>query len=154
LPDLSTIALTAGLIISGATGAQIIGTPEAWPRTIGAFGQRVADQTGFYLVQTSTYRLVTNEFRWSADTTMCARNELVRCSFVRTFTAFDRNGVRRANAPLLSSILVATGVSVAWRPERKDADKALAFVATRLGIAFSGYVAERILVDWWRGRND
>jgi hypothetical protein len=50
--------------------------------------------------------------------------------------------------------MAATGVSVAWRPERKDTDKTLAFVATRLGLAFSGYVAERILVDWWRARND
>lgn len=154
MPDIASIALTAGLVIAGATGAQIVGTPEAWPRTLGAFGQRVADQTGFYLVQTSTYRVVTNEFGWAADTTRCNTSELVRCSFVRTFTAFDRNGVRRANVPLLSSILAATGVSVAWRPERKDNEKALAFVATRLGLAFGGYVAERMLVDWWRGRND
>lgn len=154
MPDLASIALTAGLVVAGATGAQIVGSPEAWPRTIGAFGQRVADQTGFYVVQTSTYRVITNGFGWSADTTPCATSELVRCSFVRTFTAFDRNGVRRANVPLLTSIMAATGVSVAWRPERKDADKTLTFVATRLGLAFGGYVAERILVDWWRARND
>jgi hypothetical protein len=154
VPDFAAIALTAGLVVAGATGAQIVGSPEAWPRTIGAFGQRVADQTGFYVVQTSTYRVVTAGFGWQADTARCGTSELVRCSVVRTFTAFDRNGVRRANVPLLTSIVAATGVSVAWRPERKDPNKTLAFVATRLGIAFGGYVAERMLVDWWRARND
>lgn len=154
MPDVAAIALTAGLIVAGATGAQLVGSPDAWPRTIGAFGQRVADQTGFYVVQTSTYRVITNGFGWTADTAPCPPHALVRCSVARTFTAFDRNGVRRANVPLLASIATATGVSVAWRPERKDADKTLAFVATRLGIALGGYVAERMLVDWWRARND
>ena len=153
MPDLSTLALTAGLIVAGASGAQLVKSPEAWPRTVGAFGQRLADQTGFYIVQTGSYALLTRATGYRADTEACPRRERLGCAVVRTFTAYDRNGVRRLNTPLMTSIALGTGVSLAWRPERQDPDKALAFVGTRLGIVVGGYVAERVFVDWWKSRN-
>jgi hypothetical protein len=79
---------------------------------------------------------------------------VVRCAFTVTFTAFDHAGRRRVNVPLVASLLVGTGASLLWRPERRDADAAWAFVGTRLGILSGGYVMERLVVDWWarRGR--
>ncbi|HZF67498.1 MAG TPA: hypothetical protein VEZ47_05645, partial [Gemmatirosa sp.] len=53
---LAGAAATGGLILLGAAGAQALRTPTAWPRTAGGFGRRVADQTGFYLVQTGAQR--------------------------------------------------------------------------------------------------
>lgn len=153
MPDLSTLALTAGLIVAGASGAQLVKSPEAWPRTVGAFGQRLADQTGFYIVQTGSNRLAMRALGWQADTARCPRAELLACAAKRTFTALDRDGHRRLHTPLIASIALGTGASVAWRPERSNNADTWAFVGTRLGIVFAGYVAERVLVDWWRGRN-
>lgn len=147
-------ALTAAMIVAGASGAQIIKSPESWPRTVGGFGQRVADQTGFYVVQTTTFRAMESLLDHRPDAVLCPRSTLLRCSFVATFTAFDRAGRRRTNWPLITSVVAGTGVSLAWRPERKDDAKALGFIGTRLAIGFGGYVAERFVVDWWaqRGR--
>ena len=145
-------ALTAAMILAGATGAQLIKTPEAWPRTVGAFGQRVADQTGFYVVQTVSFRALESVLDHRPDAVMCPRSRLLRCSFVATFTAFDRQGARRTNWPMITSIVAGTGASLAWRPERKDNAKAWGFVATRLGVVFGGYVVERYVVDWWAQR--
>ena len=147
-------ALTGGAILLGASGAQLIKTPEAWPRTIGGYGSRVADQTGFYVVKTATYSGVASLLDYRPDAVLCPKSTLLRCSFVSTFTAFDRTGQRRANWPMISSILVGTGASLAWRPEREDNGKAWGFVATRLGIVFGGYVVERFVVDWWAQRDD
>lgn len=145
-------ALTAGMILAGASGAQIIRTPDAWPRTVGGFGQRVADQTGFYVVQTVTFRAVESVLDYRPDAVLCPKSRLLKCSFVSTFTAFDRVGRRRTNWPMITSIVAGTGASLAWRPERKDNAKAWGFVATRLGIGFGGYVVERFVVDWWTQR--
>lgn len=147
-----TVAVTAGLILAGASGAQLIKSPEAWPRTVPAFGQRVADQTGLYLVLTGTSYAFAKHSAWQADTTTCPRSALVRCGVTRTLTAFDGHGVRRANVPLFTSIAAGTAVSALWRPERKSADTLAGFVAFRLAITTTGYVAERILEDWWRTR--
>lgn len=146
--------LTAVLIAAGASGAQTIKSPEAWPRTWGGYGQRVADQTGFYIVQTTTFRTLASGLDYRPDAVLCPKDALVRCSLTATFTAFDRRGVRRANVPLITSILAGTGASVAWRPERKDNAKTWAFVGTRLGIVFGSYVAERLVLDWWAQRDD
>jgi len=145
-------ALTGGAILLGASGAQLIKTPEAWPRTIGGYGSRVADRTGFYVVKTATHSGVASLLDYRPDAVLCPRSTLLRCSFVSTFTAFDRAGQRRTNWPLIRSILVGTGASLAWRPEREDNGKAWGFVATRLGIVFGGYVVERFVVDWWAQR--
>ena len=58
MPDLGTIALTAGMIVAGASGAQLIHTPEAWPRNWDGFGQRIADRTGYVAVQATTFVLL------------------------------------------------------------------------------------------------
>lgn len=145
-------ALTGAMILAGAGGAQAIKTPEAWPRTVGGFGQRVADQTGFYIVQTTTFRSMASVLDYRPDAVLRPKRELVGCAFAATFTAFNRVGERRANWPLITSIVAGTGASLAWRPERKDNAKAWGFVGTRLGIGFGGYVLERIVVDWWAQR--
>lgn len=152
MPDLGTIALTAGMIVAGASGAQLIHTPEAWPRTIDGFGQRVADRTGYYAVQASTYALLERGLGYRDDSTTCPRARLLRCGFARTFTAFDRNGVRRVHVPLLASVIVGSGVSLAWRPERAEPAKSWAFVGSRIGIGLAGQVAKRIVADWWSTR--
>jgi hypothetical protein len=145
-------ALTGGMILAGAAGAQLIHTPKAWAQDWQGFGYRVADQTGFYLVQTTAFRALSSALDYRQDAVLCPRDRLVGCAFTATFTAFDREGRRRFNAPLVSSILVGTGASLLWRPERNDNGESWAFVGTRLGIAFGGYVAERIVVDWWAQR--
>jgi hypothetical protein len=145
-------ALTGAMILAGASGAQLIKTPDPWPRTIGGFGSRVADQTGFYIVQTTTFRSVSSVLDYRPDAVLCPKSALVSCAFVSTFTAFNRVGERRANWPMISSIIVGTGASLAWRPERHDNAKAWGFVGTRLAIGFGGYVAERLVVDWWAQR--
>jgi hypothetical protein len=46
----------------------------------------------------------------------------------------------------------ATAATARRRPERRAPAKARAFVATRLGVVFGGYAAERLLVEWRRAR--
>ncbi len=149
------VAATAGLILLGASGAQTIKTPKAWPRTIAGFGQRVADQTGFYVVQTGSQRLLSSALGLHADEMPCADRALLPlagCAITRTFSARDERGARRAPIPFVVSVATATAASVLWRPERQNASEARAFVATRLGVVFAGYAAERFLVEWRRGR--
>lgn len=148
----TTVALTGGLIVAGAAGAQLVGSPTAWPRNWRSLGHRVADQTGLYLVQTATYHTVGRALRYRPDAAPCPRDGLVRCAFTATFTAFDDAGRRRVNVPLVASLLVGTGASLLWRPERRDAGAAWAFVGTRLGILSGGFVAERLVVEWWAQR--
>jgi hypothetical protein len=152
---LAGVAATGGLILLGAAGAQAIQSPEAWPRTVGAFGQRVADQTGFYVVQTGVQRAVAAGLGWRADDAPCPRRALwplAACAAVRTVTAVDRRGARRPAIPFLASVGAATATSLAWRPERREPVKARAFLATRLAIVLAGYAGERVLVEWRRGR--
>jgi hypothetical protein len=141
----AAIAATGGLILVGAAGAQALHTPEAWPRTVGGFGRRVADQTGFYVVQTGAHRALAAGLGWHADDAPCPRRgvlPLAACAVARTFTAVDRRGVRRAPVPFLASVGTATAASVLWRPERRVPARARAFVGTRLGVVFTGYAAE------------
>lgn len=147
-----TVALTGGLIAAGAAGAHLVKSPTAWPRTWPGFRNRVADQTGFYAVQVSVYHAMGRTMDYRPDDTPCPRDALVGCAFTATFSTFDRQGRRRVNVPLVTSILVGTGASLLWRPERRDPGQALAFVGTRLGITAGGFVAERLLVDWWAQR--
>lgn len=151
-PRSTKVAITSGLILAGAAGAQTIKTPKDWARTWEGFGYRVADQTGFYLVQTATVRSMRNLLDSRPDAALCPRDRLLRCATVATFTAFDRRGERRANIPLMTGIAVGTAASLAWRPERHDNGEAWAFVGTRLGIVIGGYIAERALLDWWAQR--
>ncbi len=160
LPDrphsaLANVGATGGLILLGAGGAQTLRTPTAWPRTAGGFGRRVADQTGFYVLQTGSQRALSAALGLRGDEAPCVRRgfgPLVGCAVARSVTAVDRRGVRRANVPFLASVGVGTAASVAWRPERQSAGKAWGFVATRVGVGLGGYAAERLLVEWRRGR--
>jgi AcrR family transcriptional regulator len=149
------LAATGGLILLGAAGAQALHTPAAWPRTAAGFGRRVADQTGFYVVQTGAQRALAARLGWRDDDTPCPRRAvgaLASCAVARTFTAVDRSGARRVHLPFVTSVGAATAASVLWRPERESPAKARAFVATRLGVVFAGYAAERLLVEWRRAR--
>jgi hypothetical protein len=152
---LAGAASTGGLILLGAAGAQAIRTPDAWPRTGAGFGRRVADQTGFYILQTGTQGALAAGLGWRADEAPCPRRgtlALAGCAVARTFTAVDRGGARRPALPFVAGVGVATAASVAWRPERRSADKARAFVATRLAVVFAGYAGERLLGEWRRQR--
>lgn len=153
---LSGVAATGGLILLGAAGAQTLRTPTAWPRTPGGFGRRAADQTGFYLAQTGVQRVLAAASGWHPDEAPCRRRAvlpLAGCAIVRTVTAVDRRGVRRAHLPFLASVGAATALSVTWRPERRSADQAGAFVATRLAVVLAGFAGERLLAEW-RHRHD
>lgn len=145
-------ALTGGLILAGAAGAHLIKTPKAWAQNWTGFGSRVADQTGFFVVQTSTFRSLGHLLDYRQDAVLCPRDALVGCALTATFTAFDRQGRRQFNVPLVTSILAGAGASLLWRPERHDNGESWAFVGTQLGLALGGYVAQRIVVDWWAQR--
>jgi hypothetical protein len=157
---LAGAAATGGLILLGAAGAQTLQTPTAWPRTAGGFGRRVADQTGFYVLQTASQRALAAGLGWRDDAAPCARRgagwraalPLAGCAVARTFTAVDGGGARRAHVPFLASVGAATAASVLWRPERRSAATAQTFVATRLAVVFAGFAGERLLVEWRRGR--
>ncbi|MES3034902.1 MAG: hypothetical protein V4813_12965 [Gemmatimonadota bacterium] len=146
----TAIAMTGALIVAGAAGAQLLHTPKAWPRTFEGFGKRVADQTGFYIAQAGTSHLVSRATGYRTDDTPCTGQSLLPCAVARTFTARDRRNVRRANLPFLASTLVATAASVTWRPERETRSQALSFVATRVGVVFAGFIAERAFLEWKR----
>ena len=146
----TAVAMTGALIVAGAAGAQVLHTPKAWPRTFGGFGKRVADQTGFYLAQAGSSHLVSRATGYRPDDTPCSGPSLIPCAVVRTFTARDRRNVRRANLPFLVSTLAATAASVTWRPERETRSQALSFAATRVGVVFAGFIAERALLEWKR----
>jgi len=147
-----TVVMTGALILAGATGAQVILTPKGWPRTASGFGKRVADQTGFYLVQSGTKSLVSRALGYHDDATPCTGELLVSCAVSRTLTARDRHDARRLNLPFLASTLVATAASVSWRPERESRSESLSFAATRVGVVFAGFVAERVFLEWRRRR--
>lgn len=144
------VALTGALIVAGAAGAQVLHTPKAWPRTLEGFGKRVADQTGFYVAQAGSSHLVSRAIGYHIDDAPCTGQALIPCAVVRTFTARDRRNVRRFNVPFAASTLAATAVSVSWRPERATRSEALSFVATRVGVVFAGFIAERVLLEWRR----
>lgn len=151
-PPTTKAVLAGGMILAGATGAQLIHSPNAWSPDWRGFGARVADRSGFAFVQMASFRALTATLDYRQDAVLCPRDRLVGCAFAATFTAFDRDGRRRFNAPLVTSILTGTAVSLLWRPERRDHGESWAFVGTRLGIAFGGYVVERVVVDWWAQR--
>ncbi|HYW31976.1 MAG TPA: hypothetical protein VE869_10760, partial [Gemmatimonas sp.] len=125
-------------------------TPKAWPRTIGGFGKRVADQTGFYIAQAGSNALVGRATGYRPDDAPCTGRSLLPCAVVRTFTARDGHDVRRANVPFLVSTVAATALSATWRPERETRSQTLSFIATRIGVVFAGFVAERALLEWKR----
>ncbi len=138
--------------VSGAMGTQLIQSPTAWPRTWGGYGQRVADQAGFLVVEEGMRHFMTHQLGWHAESGRCADDPL-RCGVRRTFTLQDAAGRRRTNLPLLASVASATAVSLAWRPERKAAPKARGFVATRLAVSFGATATANVVTAWWGQRS-
>lgn len=152
MPNLAFIGFTVGSILAGAAGAHAVQTPKAWSHDWTGYGERVADRAAFVTVSLATREGVGRLYGWRDDTERCARRGLVRCAVYRSFTGFDRNGVRRANVPLLTSVAVASATSIAWRPERNNPQTAIEFAGTRALATLGVVVAERIVVDWWAGR--
>ncbi|MGV3711340.1 MAG: hypothetical protein ACO1Q7_21145 [Gemmatimonas sp.] len=142
---------TAALVLAGAAGAQIIKTPKAWARTSEGFARRVGDQTGFYLAQTSLQRGLEHASGWRTDHTPCSV-ALLRCATGRVFVARTATGARKPHLPFVGSVVGATALSLAWRPERHNAVQFQQFVVTRLAIVFGGFIAERAFADWWSAR--
>jgi hypothetical protein len=140
----------------GAAGAQIIRSPEAWERTWEGYGYRLADQTGFLVVEESVRRGLRAAIGPAATNTSCwrpARGGLsaaargVSCAVASTVVERAPDQSRRLNVPTIASVLVATGVSLAWRPERTNAAKARNFVLVRTGVVFGGLAATRLYTD-------
>ena len=147
------VALLSAAGTAAATGAQLVGSPTAWPRTAGGFGRRLADQAGFIVVEESLRDGLRALTGWRGDERPCAPDvtRLVPCAAARVFTAHDRAGVPRPNLPLVAGIVGATAASLAWRPEGRTGGRtALTFVATRLAISFGATVATRAVREWRR----
>ena len=148
MPDFGTLAFSVGMILAGAGGSQILRSPEEWPLNVAGYRSRVADLTGFTVVQASTQRLIELGYGWRSYSAVCVRERIVSCAFERTFTGFDRNGIRHRNAPLIVGVLVASTASLLWRPERYDPAEALGFVGSRVVATSAGAWAGRVVHDW------
>lgn len=152
MPNLAFIGFTVGSILAGAAGAHAVQTPKAWSHDWNGYGARVADRAAFVTVQLTVRGGVGRLYGWREDSAACTRERLLRCSVHRTFTGFDRRGVRRANVPLLVGVAVSSASSIAWRPERHNPQTAIEFAGTRALATLGVVVAERIVVDWLDSR--
>jgi len=149
------VPYVARTAVAGAAGTWVLGAPKAWARTPAGFGKRVADQGGLYTLQVGGERLLLRGMGWHHGGAPCRERSFLRlaaCATARTAVARDGQGVRRVNVPLLGSVVAATAVSLAWRPERGDAAEGRLFIGTRVGVVLAGYVAERFVLEWWHGR--
>lgn len=158
-PHLPMLAMGA---VSSATWTQIIGMPDAWPRTWRGYGNRLGDQVGFIVAEESLKAGLRTVVPWRDITGPCKGAErgrawgargvaAARCGVARTFVAQTAAGERRLHVPLLGAIAGATALSLAWRPERKNAGKGQAFLLTRAGIVTGATAANRAM-QAWRGR--
>ena len=150
--------------VSAATWAQLLGMPDAWPRTWRGYGSRLGDQVGFITSEellraglhaampvrdiTSPCEGAGRGRRWAARGAAAAR-----CGLVRTFVAQDAAGTRRPHVPLVGTIVGATAISLAWRPERASAHKAQLFLLTRAGIVTGATVMKRAVQAWRDSRS-
>lgn len=169
-PDPSSLVPTAdewplliAMPFAGALGAHVLGSPKGWDRTWEGYGNRLGDQVGFLLIEESVRRVLANVLPptaprascWEADRS-AARNLTVGsgCALWSTVAVQSAsNDGWRFNAPVTVSLLAATGASLAWRPERRDAASARTFLLTRTAIVFGGMAAGRLFDDW-RHRDD
>lgn len=148
MPDLSSLAVSVALILGGAGWAQAVQNPIAWPQTRAGYVDRVEDIVGARLIHGITQGSLNAAYGWRPYSAVCVRERLVPCAFERTFTGFDRYGIRRINYPLIAGIMVSSTAAVAWRPERYDPVKAMMFVGTRMAGGAVGAVAGRVIHDW------
>jgi hypothetical protein len=162
------VGMLAGAVVGAASGAQLAGSPEAWGRTWGGYGRRLADQVGFLTVEETVRRSTIALTGWRTAEEPCgtARGALaarprpdlglltaLRCGVDRTFTARNRAGASRPNLPVVGGIVAGTAASLAWRPEgRAGGSDAIAFVATRLAISFGATIVARTVTEVVRSR--
>lgn len=148
MPDLGALAFSVGMILSTAGAMQTVKSPEEWPRTIRGYGTRAADVAGFTIVEAATQKSLEAIYGWKPYSAVCVRERLVSCAYERTFTGFDRNGIRRRNLPLMAGIVVGASASVLWRPERRDDTEALVLIGTRILTSSAATWAGRVVHDW------
>jgi hypothetical protein len=154
-------AMAVGMV-AASTWNQVVGMPEAWPRTWRGYGYRMSDQVGFAVIEESLKAGIGRVVPWRRFDPPCegarrgsafvARSRrAMTCGVQGTLLAVNANGQRRPNVPLLGAIAGASAASLAWRPERASAGKGQLFVASRIGIVLAGTVANRAW-ESWRGR--
>jgi hypothetical protein len=136
------------MVLATAGAMQTVKSPEVWPRTIGGYGTRAADVAGFTVVELATKTSLEAIYGWKPYSAVCVRERLISCAYERTFTGFDRNGIRRRNLPLMAGIVVGASASVLWRPERQDDTKALILIGTRILSSSAATLAGRVVHDW------
>ncbi len=135
--------------LSAATFNQATAMPAKWKRTWGGYGARVADQVGFAaseeLLRFALLRVVpAHGPAMRCDAARAGRafwpraGRALGCGVVNTLMVRETSGARRPNVPLLGAIVGASALSLAWRPERENAGKGLAFVFTRIGVVTGG----------------
>lgn len=153
----SHVVVLGAAALGAATFNQATALPPEWRRTWAGYGARVADQVGFAVVEESTRALVRHAVGWRAVSEPCDGAQAGRALYARvwrasgcavrtTFVVRDAQGARHLNAPLLVGVGAASAISLAWRPERANAAKGQAFVATRIGVVLAGTAAS----EAWR----
>jgi len=157
MPTRKEWRLMAVMPIFGAAGAQLLGSPSAWERTWAGYGYRLGDQVGFLIVEEGLKRGLRAAIGPAAPARSCWRDDRAwlaalaqgtGCAIASTFVERSPGGGHRLNVPTVVSVLGATGVSLAWRPERTNAAKAQSFLLVRTGIVFGGLSASRLFDDW------
>lgn len=148
MPDIGAFAFGVGLVLATAGAMQTVQSPTVWPRTIGGYGTRAADVAGFTVVELATKKSLEAAYGWKPYTAVCVREGIILCAYERTFTGFDRNGIRRRNLPLIAGIVVGASTSVLWRPERRDDTEALVLIGTRIITSSAATWAGRVVHDW------
>lgn len=148
MPDLGALAFSVGMILSTAGAMQTVKSPEEWPRTIRGYGTRAADVAGFTAVEVVTKYSLEAAYGWKPYSAVCVREHLISCAYERTFTGFDRNGIRRRNLPLMAGIVVGASASALWRPERRDDTETLVLIGTRIITSSAATWAGRVVHDW------
>jgi hypothetical protein len=148
MPDIGAFAFSVGMVLATAGAMQTVQTPMEWPRTIRGYGTRVSDIAGFTVVEVATQKSLEAIYGWKPYSAVCVRERIVSCAYERTFTGFDRNGIRRRNLPLVAGIVVGASASVLWRPERQDNTKALMLIGTRIITSSAATWTGRVVHDW------
>jgi hypothetical protein len=87
-------------------------------------------------------------YGWRPYSAVCVRERLISCAYERTFTGFDRNGIRRRNLPLMAGIVVGASASALWRPEGRDDTETLVLIGTRIITSSAATWAGRVVHDW------
>ena len=147
------LARAPGLLATSAL-TFAIRAPAAWPRTARGYGQRVGDQVGFVIVETSVEALTgygaARTLQWRHEDSSCAVVVNTRrvaqfagrlaCSTRQTLTMRTDAGRLRPNLVVAAGILAATVVSLQWRPENDTPQHARLFVLQRTAISYGARI--------------